>query len=112
VGAFYGFFFKPKFIYIYMYQQLTAMHSTDKVQRIGVYIMGMRIKRTKRTKAVGSAQAGHAESNLMAACLIAADPVAYPEGSLPAQWSTMILERATVLQYANEMPLFAGGQAG
>lgn len=70
-----------------------------------------RIKRIKRTKAVGSVQAGYAESNLMAACLIAADPVACPEGSLMAEWADVILERATVLQYANEMPLFAGRQA-
>lgn len=53
------------------------------------------------------ARQSYVASNLKCACIIAANPVTYPPGSLMAQWSTMILERATVLQYAKEMPLFA-----
>ena len=43
---------------------------------------------------MGGVQAGYTASNLMAACLIAADPVAYPEGSLMAEWADVVLSKA------------------
>ena len=42
-----------------------------------------------------------------AATLIASDPVAYPEGSLMAQWADLILSKAAQPDDAEAGPLFA-----
>jgi hypothetical protein len=65
-----------------------------------------RIKRTKRTKAVGGVQAGYTASNLLAATLLAADPERYPAGSLMAEWSDMILSKAAEISDSEVGPLF------
>lgn len=49
--------------------------------------------------------------NLMAACLIAADPVAYSEGGLMAEWSDIVLSRAATPDDADAGPLFAQRKA-
>ena len=73
---------------------------------MGVYIMGMRIKRTKRTKPVCSMRDGFDAANLLAATLIASDPMTYPEGSLMAEWADLVLSKAAVLDNALAGPLF------
>jgi hypothetical protein len=45
--------------------------------------------------------------NLTAASIIASNPVAYPEGSLAAQWADMILSKAAHPDDAEAGPLFA-----
>jgi hypothetical protein len=44
---------------------------------------------------------------LESATIIASDPVAYPEGSLMAEWADVVLSRAVDAEEANAMPLFA-----
>ena len=65
-----------------------------------------RIKRIKRTKAVGSAQAGFDASNLLAATLLASDPALYPEGSLMQRWADVILSKAAEISDSEVGPLF------
>lgn len=69
--------------------------------------IGVRIKRTKRTKAVGSVQAGYTASNMLAATLIASTPALYREGSLMAQWADRILSKAAQPDQSEAGPLFA-----
>jgi hypothetical protein len=52
------------------------------------------------------ARQGYATSNLECACLIALDPVAYPEGSLMAEWADVVLSRAAHPDDALAGPLF------
>ena len=58
----------------------------------------MRVKnmtrRPPQPAAVRSARQGHAASNLEAATIIASNPVAYPEGSMMAEWADIVLSRA------------------
>jgi hypothetical protein len=44
--------------------------------------------------------------NLAAASIIASNPVAYPEGSLMAQWADLILSKAAHPDDAEAGPLF------
>ena len=48
----------------------------------------------RRPPSVRSVRDAHHQQNLMAATLIAADPMAYPEGSLSALWSDVVLSKA------------------
>ena len=66
-----------------------------------------RIKRIKRTKVVGSAQAGFDASNLLAATLLASDPALYPEGGLMQTWADRILTEAAEISDEEVGPLFA-----
>ena len=58
----------------------------------------------KRT--VSRARAGYQKANEEAATIIAGNPVAYPEGSLMAQWADMVTSRAVDPQDAKAGPLF------
>lgn len=53
------------------------------------------------------ARQGYSASNMECACIIAANPAMYPEGSLPALWADVVLSRAVDAKEANAMPLFA-----
>jgi hypothetical protein len=63
-------------------------------------------RRSPKPAAVRSAKEGHDLANLESACIIASNPVAYPEGSLMAEWADMILSRAADADEAKAMPLF------
>jgi hypothetical protein len=61
---------------------------------------------TKARITVRSARDGYSAGNLECACLIAIDPVAYPEGSLMAEWADVVLSRAAQPDEALAGPLF------
>ena len=67
----------------------------------------MMTRRPPKPAAVRSARQGYTASNLESATIIASDPVAYPEGSLMAEWADVVLSRAVNAEEANAMPLFA-----
>lgn len=47
------------------------------------------------------------QANLECACILAANPTLYPEGSLMAEWSDTILSRAVDAEDAKAGPLIA-----
>jgi hypothetical protein len=53
------------------------------------------------------ARQGYSDANLLAASVIAGRPELYPEGSLPALWSDLILSRAANPDDREAGPLFA-----
>jgi hypothetical protein len=61
---------------------------------------------------VSHARQQYAAGNLEAARVIAADPVAYPVGSLMAQWADAILNRAVEPQDAKAGLLFKEAACG